>query len=104
VDKPASLKTRLTQIPAGSIVEVKLVNKKKIRGRLGSVSDFGFDVLHTSNDKVVTESLAYDSVKSVKVVGKGMHFAAKVVIGTLIAIGVVALLGAILCATEGCSG
>ena len=100
---PAGLKERLTLIPGGSIIEVKLGNKQKIRGRLGSVSDSGFEVQHTRNDQVVTEAVAFDAVKSVKVTGKGMHFAEKVVIGTLIAIGVVALVGVIVCRSSGCA-
>jgi hypothetical protein len=102
--KPASLKERLTLIPAGSIIEVKLANKHKVRGRLGAISDSGFELQHMRDNQVVTESLAFETVRSVRVMGKGMHFAAKVVIGTLIAMGVVALVGLIACATGGCSG
>ena len=100
---PAGLKERLTLIPTGSIIEVKLINKQKIRGRLGAVSDSAFEVQHTRSEQVVTEALRFDAVRSVKVTAKGMHFAAKVVVGTLIAIGVVALVGVAICATAGCS-
>ena len=71
--------------------------------RLGAISDSGFELQHTRDNQVVTESLAFETVSSVKVMGKGMHFAATVVIGTLIAMGVVALVGLIACAAGRCS-
>jgi hypothetical protein len=98
------MKDRFMLISAGSTIEVKLSSQQKIRGRLGAISDSGFELQHTRDNQVVTESLAFETVKSVKVMGKGMHFAAKVAIGTLIAIGVVALVGVVICATAGCSG
>src|ERR1022692_1452228 len=41
---PQGVKEQFTQIPAGSVVEVKLADKHKIRGRLGSITDSGFDL------------------------------------------------------------
>jgi hypothetical protein len=101
--KSSSLKEQLTLLPSGSVIEVKLNNKQKMRGRLGALSESGFELQHTRDDKIVTEVLAFDAVKSVKPAGKGMHFATKVVIGTVLAAGVIALIGVILCAAAGCS-
>jgi hypothetical protein len=101
--RPAGLKQQLTLLRAGSIVEVKLINKQKIRGRLGLVSDSGFEVQHARDNHVVTESLAFDAVRSVKETGKGMHFAWKVLIGTGIVFAVLVVIGAVMCATSGCN-
>ena len=96
----AGLKERLTLIPVGSIIEVQLMNKQKIRGRLGALTHPGFELQHVSGDKVVTEVVAFDTVKSVKVVGKDLNWVAKVFIGTLIAWGVAAAIGGIIFATS----
>ena len=96
----AGLKERLTLIPVGSIIEVQLMSKQKIRGRLGALTDSGFELQHAGDGKIVTEIVAFDSVKSVKVVGKDLNFAAKVIIGTLIAGGVAAAIGGIIFATS----
>jgi hypothetical protein len=96
------LKERLTQIPGNSVIEVKLTSKRKIRGRLGALTDSGFELQHTADGKIVTEVVAFDSVKSMKVVGRGLNFAVKVLIGTGIVIGVLAVVIGIACATGGC--
>ena len=98
------LRERLILIPAGSIIEVKLINKQKIRGRLGPVSDTGFEVQHAGNNQIVTEAFAFDTVSSVKVTGKGMHFVWKVLLGIGIVFAVIGVIVGIACATQGCSG
>ena len=80
----------------------KLANKRKIRGRLGALTDSGFELQHAGDGKIVTEVVAFDSVKSMKVVGRGLNFAVKVLIGTGIVIGVLAVVIGIACATGGC--
>ena len=99
---PIDLKERVTEIPGNSVIEVKLRSKHKIRGRLGALTDSGFELQHTGDGKIVTEFVAFDNVKSVKVVGKGLNFAVKVLIGTGIVIGVLAGVIGIACATGGC--
>ena len=98
------LRERLTLIPAGSVIEVKLANKHKIRGRLGALTDSGFELQHASDGKIVTEVVAFDSAKSVEVVGKGLNFVAKVFIGIGIVAGVIGVIVGIACATGGCQG
>ena len=66
-----SLKEQFTQMPSGSVVEVKMTDRQKIRGRLGSINDSGFEVQHTRNGQIVTETLAYENVKSAKLIGQG---------------------------------
>ena len=82
----------------------KLANKRKIRGRLGALTDSGFELQHAGDGKIVTEVVPFDSVKSVNVVGKGLNFVVKVFIGIGIVAGVSLAVGAIICATGGCGG
>jgi hypothetical protein len=74
-------------IPLGSVVEVTLTSKQKLRGRIGSVSDAGFDFQYVQNDQTISRTLNYSEVRSVKVKGKGMSTAAKVTIGVLAGVG-----------------
>jgi hypothetical protein len=101
---PVDLKERLTLIPGGSVIEVKLANNHRIRGRLGALTDSGFELQHSNEGKIVTEVVAFDSAKSVKVVGKGLNFVVKVFIGIGIVAGVIAVIVGIACATGGCQG
>src|SRR6516225_8605333 len=94
----SDLKERLTLIPGNSVIEVKLANKRKIRGRLGALTDSGFELQHAGDGKIVTEVVPFDSVKSVNVVGKGLNFVVKVFIGIGIVAGVSLAVGAIICA------
>jgi hypothetical protein len=64
--KHTSMKERFMLISAGSTIEFKLSNNQKIRGRLGAISDSGFELQHTRDNQVVSESLAFETVKSVK--------------------------------------
>ena len=84
-------------------MEVKLASKQKIRGRLGSISDPGFDLQFTKAGKIVTETLAFDNVKSVKVIGQGWSTGKKIVAGTLIGRGVLFIIGLVACLAGGCS-
>jgi hypothetical protein len=99
---PGDLREGLTLIPAGSVIEVKLANKHSIRGRLGALTDSGFELQHASDGKIVTEVVAFNSAKSVKVVGKGLNFVAKVFIGIGIVAGVIGVIVGIACAAGGC--
>ena len=101
---PIDLKERVTEIPGNSVIEVKLRSKHKIRGRLGALTDSGFELQHASDGKIVTEVVAFDSAKSVEVVGKGLNFVAKVFIGIGIVAGVIGVIVGIACATGGCQG
>jgi hypothetical protein len=82
-----TLKEQVVLIPLGSVVEVTLTSKQKLRGRIGSVSDAGFDFQYVQNDQTISRTLNYSEVRSVKVKGKGMSTAAKVTIGVLAGVG-----------------
>ena len=83
-----SLKYQVTQIPQGAVVDARLFDKTKIRGQLGSISDSAFDLRYTRDGKVVTETLAFENVRSVKMVRQGWGTGEKVAVGVLIGLGV----------------
>ncbi len=70
-----TLKERVLAIPPGTMTEVKLLNKQKIRGRLGEVTDEGFTLTTAQGDKISTQKIAFADVKSIKKIegGKAGH-------------------------------
>jgi hypothetical protein len=87
-----TLKEQVLQIPANSLVEVRLRTKEKFRSNLGDISDEGFVVKVITGDRKV----AFDQVKSIKAFkpGEGKEVAKKigVVYLTAVAVGVVLLI------------
>ena len=96
-----ALKAQLIEIPTGSVVEVKLRNKAKLRGKLGEMRDADFDVQRVKDGKVVTEAIRLADARSVKQQGKGMGLPMKIVVGTLIGAGVLMVIGLIAAAASG---
>ncbi len=105
-DDSASIKEQVLLIRPGSSVEIHLTDKSKMRGRLGAVTDSGFELQAVTNDKIATQQVPFDRVRSItdkahqsfgRSVGRGF-LVAGIVIGVIIAIGAVA------CAASNCSG
>lgn len=94
-----SIKEQALLIPVGSIVEVKLQDKRKIRGRIGQATDEGFSVQHVRDGKVVDEKVAFQEVKSIKQREQGMSTAAKVGLGVAAGAGGLLVILLILAAT-----
>jgi hypothetical protein len=65
-----SAKTRLLAIPMGSLVDVRLNDNEKIRGRMGEVSDEGFVIQAVQGGKVENRKIAFTDMKSIKSIGK----------------------------------
>jgi hypothetical protein len=86
-----SLKQTLIEIPGGSIIDVRLHSKQKLRGRLGAISDSGFEIQSVRDGKIQTQTLSFEEVKSVKHQEKGMSTGAKITLGILAGIGVFVL-------------
>ena len=91
-----TLKERLLQIRPGTMIEVRLHNKRKIRGGLGQVTDEGFSLTTAQGNKIDTQKVAFTEVKSLKKAegGKGERIALFVLVGvgvflTVIVIGAV---------------
>jgi hypothetical protein len=84
-EKMAAIKEKVAGIPVGSNIEVKFLQKdsSKVKGKLRSVSDDGFEVQLTKLDKI--EKIAFADVQSVK---RPMRKLYKVLIGVGVWIGV----------------
>jgi hypothetical protein len=85
------LRRQLLLIPAGKTIEIKLKQggSKKITGKLGSVTNEGFEVQTAKNWKVSSEQISFADVESVERKGSTAAMAAVVVgivIGALVAL------------------
>lgn len=95
------LKTQVIEIPAGSVVEVRLLSKEKLQGRLGQLSDAGFELQAVKDGKIQTQKVAFDQVQSVKVKGRGMGNGAKITLGILAGVGIVFLVFTLIAVATG---
>ncbi len=59
----------LLEIPLGTTIEVKLLNKQKVRGKLGERTDEGFNLTTMQDGKISSQKVTFTEVKSVKVLG-----------------------------------
>jgi preprotein translocase subunit SecF len=64
--KKATMQERIMEIPPGTIVEVRLMNKHTFRGRLGEVTNEGFSLQTAQGNKVETQKIAFTEVKTLK--------------------------------------
>jgi hypothetical protein len=89
-----TIKERILEIPPGTMIEVRLLNKQKIRGRLGEITDEGFSLQTAQGDKIDTQKFAFGDLKSVKKVeaNKGAATAGYVVLGALAGVGALVLI------------
>jgi hypothetical protein len=87
-----TLKEQVLEIPAGSMIEVRLKVKEKLRGRLGEVSNEAFTVKLAKGNKIEDRKVAFDDVKSIKSVGgsKGGRTALYILAG--VGVGLVVLI------------
>ena len=83
----ATLKEQVLAIPAGSLVEIRLKTKEKLRGRLVEVSNEAITVKVAKGDKIDERKLAFDELKSIKSVDGGSK-AGKVTLYILAGVGV----------------
>jgi len=67
--KKPTLQERILEVSPGSMIEVRLMNKHKLRGRLGEVTSEGFALQTAQGTKVETQKIAFTDVKSFKVQG-----------------------------------
>ena len=74
-ERKPTLKERILEIPPGTLIEVRLLNKQKIRGRLGELTDEGFSLTTAQGEKIATQKVAFADLKSFKKVegGKAGH-------------------------------
>jgi hypothetical protein len=62
-------KSRVLQIRRGSFVEVRLISREKLRGRLGELSDESFVLRTVSHNKLMDLQVRYEDLRSVRPVG-----------------------------------
>lgn len=71
IERGAALKEKILEVPTGTLIEVRLLNKQKIRGRLGEVTDEAFSLATVQDDKIVSQKVAFNDLRSFKTVGDG---------------------------------
>jgi hypothetical protein len=89
--KKPTVQERILEVPNGSIIEVRLMNKQKIRGKLGEVTSEGFSLQTAQGTKVETQKFAFTEVKSFKQVSGTGTKAGHGLVYALAGIGVVAV-------------
>jgi hypothetical protein len=92
------VKMKAISIEPGTLVEVRLLNKEKLRGQIDEITDEGFVVRSTQEDKIQKRSVSFTELKSIKKVGSP-----KVPTWVLIGLGVagaIAVVIAISCASN----
>ncbi len=87
VQAKPSIKEQILLTPAGSSIEVKLLDKRKLRGRMGPVTDTGFSLQYVEKDKVQETSINFTEVKSFRQREQGMGTGSKVALGILAGVG-----------------
>jgi hypothetical protein len=89
-----TFKERILEIPPGSMIEVRLVTKEKVRGRLGEVSNEGFSLQTAKGNNIETRKIAFEDLKSIKKVEgkKAAKTAGYVTLGVLAGLGAVLLI------------
>ena len=96
-----SVASRITAMPTGTNVELRLKNKQTMRGTKGPVSNSGFTLVdaHTGEHQI-----AFDDVDSVKQLTKESHLTRNILIGVGIGVAAVGITAGILfrCGSFGC--
>ncbi len=87
-----ALKEKVLGIPPQTMVEVRLRNKEKVRGRLGEVSNEGFALKVAKGDKIEDRKIAFGELKSIKAVGGKGSKAGWIVLVALAGVGVIYLI------------
>lgn len=65
-DHKPTLKERILEVPPGTMIEVRLLDKQKIRGRLGDLTDEGFNLTTAQGEKIETQKVSFTDMKSFK--------------------------------------
>ena len=95
-----TIKEQVLEIPAGSVVEVRTLDKEKIRGRIGQTTDHGFAIQRIRSEKVEEVNVEFQNTKSIKMVASQRPSAganagktvALVLVGVLAGVGIVFLI------------
>jgi hypothetical protein len=95
-----TVKDRAVQIPAGSKVEIRLIDKQKLKGRIGTVSDDGIVLKYSKAGQPEERRIAFTEMASIKKAGWGTG--RKVLVGAGLAfVGAGLILGLVCWASGG---
>ena len=96
-----SVASRITAMPTGTNVELRLKNKQTMRGTKGPVSNSGFTLVDARTGE---HQIAFDDVDSVKQLTKESHLTRNILIGVGIGVAAVGITAGILfrCGSFGC--
>jgi hypothetical protein len=87
-----TLKEQVLEIPPQTIIEARLKNKERVRGRLGEVSDEGFVLKMAKANKIEDRKISFDELRSIKVVEHKRSKGEWVMLGILGGVGAFALI------------
>jgi hypothetical protein len=96
-----SVQEKIVSIPMGSVVEVKLTSKEKLKGQLVTVAPSGITMRVAQGTGTQERVIAFDQIRSVADKSKDRHTGLKILAGVGIAVGALMLIGAIVVAVAG---
>jgi hypothetical protein len=99
-EQAPNIKERLLEVPPGTMIQVRLLNKKKIRGKLGEIDNEGFNLRTVEGGKIVTQRIAFAELKSFKQVSSATSKAGHTVLYILAGLGAVMIVLIIWAATQ----
>ena len=79
--KAPTVKEKALSIPPGSLVQVQLMSKAKLRGQIGSITNGGLTLKVANGNSIEDKTVAFAEVKSINQVGKGHSPAFWILIG-----------------------
>jgi small nuclear ribonucleoprotein (snRNP)-like protein len=62
----SAIRQKLSQIPVGSSIEVRLTNNEKLKGKLGGVSDEGIILKQAKGSQIEERKIAFAEMKFIK--------------------------------------
>jgi hypothetical protein len=97
-----SIQQQLVEINPGALIQVRLGDKSKMRGRLGKISQDGFLILSATGGEVKEQKLAFADVQSVKEIERHHRgrTAAYILVGVAAGVGILMLIAVIAYATS----
>lgn len=93
---PASLKQQISLIAAGAPIEVRTIDKRKLRGLIGSIDDSGFQFRRVENGRIIDQRMPFGDVHSVKELERSHSRIGRIVLWTLAVFGACAMVTGIL--------
>lgn len=95
-----NMKEKLLELPPGSMIEVRLLNKQKIRGKLGQIDNEGFNLTAVEQGKIITQRIAFSELKSFKQVTSATTKTGHTLVYILAGVGAVMIIMIIWAATQ----